>query len=266
MKIEEIKNRFRHPSPAAYPELACYSREQIYQGKMGPGGLYLAVRMIRRLRLAGGERVLDLGCGQGATSVFLAKECAAAVVAVDLWVSSTKLHRRFQRDAVNHAVVPLNLDITGRLPFAEDYFDAIFCMDSIHYYGGTAVFWQHLLPHLKPGGRLCTGSPCFNEEFSTDARAHLPPVYDDGTDLWPMELSRYHSPSWWANLISQTGLMCAVVSEELDDGVILWEDDVLDNLDNGGDCSTAAKHLTKNNFTVWRGQWNSSSPSWQCSL
>ncbi len=44
MKIEEIEKRFRHPSAAAYPELTRYSRAQIYDGKMGPGGLYLASR------------------------------------------------------------------------------------------------------------------------------------------------------------------------------------------------------------------------------
>jgi SAM-dependent methyltransferase len=206
--------------------------------------------MIRRLHLSGGERVLDLGCGQGATAVFLAKECAARVVAVDLWVSSTKLHDRFQRETVDHAVVPLNLDITGKLPFAEDYFDAIFCMDSIHYYGGTEAFWQHLLPHLKPGGRLCIGSPCFSEEFSAHALAHLPSVYDDGTDLWPREFSRYHSPSWWRDLLTNTGLVRNAVSEELEDGVIFWEDDVLYHLDHGGALDVAMRDADQYTFRL----------------
>jgi cyclopropane fatty-acyl-phospholipid synthase-like methyltransferase len=34
-----------------------------------------------------GMRVLDLGSGMGATSVFLAREFGVEVVAVDLWVS-----------------------------------------------------------------------------------------------------------------------------------------------------------------------------------
>jgi len=124
MKTEEIRKTFRQPSAEAYPELAAYTREQIHSGKMGPGGLYLAVQMVRRLNLRGGERILDLGCGKGTTAVFLAKECGASVIALDLWISSSELHRRFEQEAVADQIVPLNLDISGKLPFAHDYFDA----------------------------------------------------------------------------------------------------------------------------------------------
>ena len=44
------------------------------------------------------------------------------------------------------------MDITGRLPFAAEYFDAIFCMNSFSFYGGSVEFLQHLLKHLKPAG------------------------------------------------------------------------------------------------------------------
>ena len=248
MKTEEIRKTFRQPSAGAYPELAAYTREQIHSGKMGPGGLYLAVQMVRRMNLRGGERILDLGCGKGTTSVFLAKECGASVIAVDLWISSSELHRRFEQEAVADRIVPLNLDISGKLPFAHDYFDAIFCMDSIHYYGGSEAFWHHIARHLKPGGRVCLGSPCFSAEFRADALSHLPSVYDDGTDLWAKEFSRYHSPDWWKTLIDGTGLMSVLQSEELEDGVILWEDDVLYNLEHGGKAEVAAKDADQYTF------------------
>jgi cyclopropane fatty-acyl-phospholipid synthase-like methyltransferase len=34
-------------------------------------------------------RILDLGCGTGLTSIYLAKEYGAQVFATDLWVSAT---------------------------------------------------------------------------------------------------------------------------------------------------------------------------------
>ena len=248
MRVDDIKRTFHQPSRAAYPELEGYSREEIYSGKMGPGALYLAAQMARCLCFCGGERVLDLGCGMGATSVFLAKHYNVHVVAVDLWISATDLHQRFLRERVADQVVPLNLDITGPLPFACDYFDAVFCMDSIHYYGGKEPFWHHILPHLKPGGRFCIGSPCFSEEFSADALAHLPQVFDNGTDLWPREFSRYHSPLWWDSLLGQTGLMCNISSTELEDGIVFWEDDIVYNLEQGGDAETASRDADQCTF------------------
>ena len=40
-------------------------------------------------------RVLDLGCGKGLTSIFIAKEFDVEVYAVDLWLSATENYERF---------------------------------------------------------------------------------------------------------------------------------------------------------------------------
>jgi cyclopropane fatty-acyl-phospholipid synthase-like methyltransferase len=61
---------------------------------MGPGGLYLAARMARTLSLKAGNTVMDLGCGRGATSVFLARKFGVNVVAVDWWISSNEVYSR----------------------------------------------------------------------------------------------------------------------------------------------------------------------------
>jgi hypothetical protein len=90
------------------------------------------------------------------------------------------------------------------------------------------------LPHLKSEGQLCIGSPCFNEEFSKQTLKNLPFVYDDGTDLWPGEFSKYHSPQWWKELLERTGKFKTIESSELEDGIIFWEDDVLYNLEHNG--------------------------------
>ena len=248
MNVDEIKKTFRTPAADTYPELREYSRADVYEGKMGPGGLYLATQMARRLDLSPGQRVLDLGPGRGATSAFLTKRYDVSVIAVDLWINSTDLHKRFVQHGLDDRIVPLNLDITDRLPFAVDYFDAIFCMDSVHYYGTAPDFWNHLLPHLKPGGILCIGSPCFNAEFSSEMLQALPAEYDDRTDLWPKEFSRYHSPEWWRNLIQQTGHMDVRESAELEDGIIFWEDDVLYNLEQGGKAEDAERDAAQITF------------------
>jgi SAM-dependent methyltransferase len=248
MDMSLIKESFRTPNAKDYPELHGYSREEIYSGKMGPGGLYLAAQMARRMGLASGQRVLDLGCGRGATSAFLVQRYGVDVVAVDLWISASDLYERFKQNGVANRIVPLNLDISAKLPFASGYFDAIFCMDAVHYFGCETGFWKHLLPHLKCGGRLCIGSPCFNAEFSSELLQALPAVYDDGTDLWPKEFSQYHSPPWWATLIESTGCMDVRESTELDDGILFWEDDVLHNIEHGGRIADAERDAAQITF------------------
>jgi hypothetical protein len=79
-QIEQILSTFRKPDRTHYPELDGYSDDDCYQGFFGGGGLYLALHMLRTLRLKPNDLVLDLGCGQGATSVFW-----RSIMAYALW-------------------------------------------------------------------------------------------------------------------------------------------------------------------------------------
>ena len=81
MNAQEVKSDFRSPNLDDYPELKGYTREQIYDETIGGGALYLAARMVRSINLRPGDVVLDLGCGKGATSMFLARHFGVQVVA-----------------------------------------------------------------------------------------------------------------------------------------------------------------------------------------
>jgi SAM-dependent methyltransferase len=128
---------FRAPDRARYRELAEYTRDEIYGIFFGGGGLHLATHMLRTLRLKPGDIVLDLGCGKGPASIFLAKHFDVKIMAVDLWTSATFLNDKFTACGYRDRIVPLNLDATQLLPFAENYFDAIFCMNSFNFYGAS---------------------------------------------------------------------------------------------------------------------------------
>ena len=117
----------------AYPELRGYSDEEIWLDNLGPGALYLAARMSRHMGVKEGDVVLDLGCGRGESSIFLAKHLGVRVVAVDLSTEATFLADKFMRRGYGSQILPLNLDAHAPLPFAEDYFDAAFCMNSLSF-------------------------------------------------------------------------------------------------------------------------------------
>jgi len=145
LNTQQAKSIFRSPNPADYPELAGYTREQIYDETIGGGALYLAARMVRTMRLNRGDIVLDLGCGTGATSIFLVRHFGVKVIAVDLWHPAALLDDKLTARGFRQDIVPLHLDVTRELPFAENYFDAIFSMNSFSFYGGTVEFLRHLL-------------------------------------------------------------------------------------------------------------------------
>ena len=239
LNIQEAQSTFRSPSLADYPELAGYTREQIYDETIGGGALYLAARMVRTLRLSQGDLVLDLGCGKGATSIFLARHFGVKVIAVDLWHPAAVLNDRFTVRGFRQDIVPLHLDVTRELPFAEAYFDAVFSMNSFSFYGGTVEFLRHLLKHLKPGGQLCVGGEVLSDEFTPEQRANPPYVYafklpppNENVDVFAEDFSKQHTPQWWKDFFAGSGLLEVTDCHELEDATILYEDLVLYNIEH----------------------------------
>jgi SAM-dependent methyltransferase len=223
MNATAFRESLRRLDSGRYPEVASYSWNQVYGhgDNMAPGGLFLAARMARGLGLRGGEIVLDLGCGRGDSSIFMAQAYGARVVAVDLWVEATERARKIERVGCRCSVLPLRLDARSELPFGQSYFDAIFCMQAFHSFGGTQRALKRLLGYLRPGGRMCVGGTCFNEEFP---EGRLPDVYRQ-TDGWDAEYSKYHSPLWWRSHFENSGLVEVLECEELEEGVVMWEDE-----------------------------------------
>ncbi|WP_181454730.1 SAM-dependent methyltransferase [Paenibacillus dendritiformis] len=62
----------------------------------GSAPLWLLEELCDHMELSPGMKVLDMGCGKGLPSVFLAKEYGVTVFANDLWISATENLRRFE--------------------------------------------------------------------------------------------------------------------------------------------------------------------------
>ena len=68
-----------------YPRSNQYDERQIRAKIMGPNPLKLLEELLAEQRIPRGGTVMDLGCGQGLTSVFLVREYGFRVFATDLW-------------------------------------------------------------------------------------------------------------------------------------------------------------------------------------
>ena len=100
----------------------------------GANSLWLTEWLTTALELKPGMRVLDLGCGRAASSIFLRREFGVQVWATDLWFSASENIQRIRDAGVEDGVFPLHADARS-LPFAAEFFDAVICIDAFSYFG-----------------------------------------------------------------------------------------------------------------------------------
>jgi cyclopropane fatty-acyl-phospholipid synthase-like methyltransferase len=115
--------------------------------------LWLTEWLSEALALRPGMRVLDLGSGRAASSIFMRREFGVEVWATDLWFSPTENIQRIRDAGVEDGVFPIHADARA-LPFAAEFFDAIVCVDAFSYFGTDDLFLNGLARFVKPGGAI----------------------------------------------------------------------------------------------------------------
>jgi cyclopropane fatty-acyl-phospholipid synthase-like methyltransferase len=94
--------------------------------------LWLSEWLAEAMNFRSGMRVLDLGCGRAASSIFLRREYGVQVWATDLWFSVAENMQRIRDAGVEDGAFPIHADARS-LPFAPEFFDAIVCIDCFYY-------------------------------------------------------------------------------------------------------------------------------------
>jgi ubiquinone/menaquinone biosynthesis C-methylase UbiE len=110
---------------------------------------------VERLRLARGERVLDVCCGSGASALPAAQAVGSSgrVIAVDLAEGLLELGRAKARAAGLGSVEFRRGDMTA-LGFPDSEFDAIVCVFGIFFVPDMEAQVAELWRMVRPGGRL----------------------------------------------------------------------------------------------------------------
>ncbi|MBU1376559.1 MAG: class I SAM-dependent methyltransferase [Alphaproteobacteria bacterium] len=141
----------------------------------------LGRRAMAALDLKPGERVLDVGCGGGTTSLALAALVApeGQVTGVDI---SRPLLETARRNATGVAGVQFVEADAQTYPFAPGGFDAAFSRFGVMFFADPAAAFANIRKALKPGGRLafvCWRAPAENPIMvlpMAAASPHLPPA------------------------------------------------------------------------------------------
>ncbi len=134
--------------PAAPPNL--YEQEalrQVLGPALRPGGLALTRRALTACNLPAGARVLDVGCGQGATVAFLRTRAGLRALGVDV-------SRILMAAGRGEGPPPWAAARAQALPFAVGRFAALFCECVLSLLEGPERALAEFHRVLAPGGRL----------------------------------------------------------------------------------------------------------------
>ena len=129
-----------------------------------PLSLARADDLLTRLELQPGQRVLDLGCGDGALLLRAVQHGAQGGVGVD--VAPAAIDRATERAAARALDVRFVAADATQWNAAED---ATICVGASHIWGGPAAAMRALMRVTPPGGRLLFGDGYWAAPPSRDA-------------------------------------------------------------------------------------------------
>ncbi|WP_068277491.1 class I SAM-dependent methyltransferase [Aldersonia kunmingensis] len=104
------------------------------------------------LHLSGEQRVLDVACGPGNFTHYLSERLSGDGVAVGFDISKPML-RRAVADNSGARVGYVRGD-AGRLPFADNTFDAVCCFGALYLMPDPFTALDEMVRVLAPGGRI----------------------------------------------------------------------------------------------------------------
>jgi SAM-dependent methyltransferase len=117
-------------------------------------------RFAAQLELSPAVHLLDVACGSGGLAVHLAQTTGCEVTGVDLEESGLANGRRAAQEAGLEARVRLiRADASAELPFGDNSFDAVLCIDALNHLPGRAAVLADWARVLVPGGRLLFTDP-----------------------------------------------------------------------------------------------------------
>jgi SAM-dependent methyltransferase len=146
----------------------------------------VALAAIDRARVESGERIVDIGCGCGATTLMLAERVGSGGHVLGIDVSHSMLARAKARTS---SALPVEwaLADAANYPFDATY-DLLFSRFGVMFFAEPVRAFANLQSALRPGGRLafaCIRTPKENPWMLLPLQAayrHVPPLPQPGPD------------------------------------------------------------------------------------
>jgi tocopherol O-methyltransferase len=125
--------------------------------------------------------ILDVGCGIGGSSLYLAEKFQAQVTGITL--SPVQADRATDRAKEAGLSAQANFKVANALemPFADNSFDFVWSLESGEHMPDKTKFLQECYRVLKPGGRLMLATWCHrsttDQPLTAEEQKHLQDIY-----------------------------------------------------------------------------------------
>lgn len=129
------------------------------------------------------QAILDVGCGIGGSTLYLAQKFNAAAQGVTLSPEQAKRGQERAEEANLGETVQFQVANALDLPFADNSFDLVWSLESGEHFPDKAKFLQEAYRVLKPRGMLLMATWCHRPtdslagELTKDEKHHLQEIY-----------------------------------------------------------------------------------------
>ncbi|MCL1469064.1 methyltransferase domain-containing protein [Argonema antarcticum] len=167
--------------------------EHMHHGYYGPDGNHkkdrrqaqidLIEELLTWAQVQEVDRIIDVGCGIGGSSLYLAQKYNASAVGITL--SPVQASRAAERAQVAGMSTKTEFQVADALnmPFADASFDFVWSLESGEHMPDKQKFLQECYRVLKPGGTFLMATWCHrpamspNKPLTLDEQKHLEEIY-----------------------------------------------------------------------------------------
>ena len=151
-RSESYKDQVRsnYPAPYGFNKLLLTYREHF--------------RWVKKLKLKDGDQVLDIGCNIGQLLHLMNFQANIKGVGIDISIEALQNARQILPEAFDFFLC----SIEKGLPFADNSFDVIVCMDVIEHLENPGIVLKEMHRVLRPGGRFLFHVPVTDIFLSLD--------------------------------------------------------------------------------------------------
>jgi len=123
----------------------------------------LIEKLVELLNITSQSHILDVGCGMGGSSLYLAKKFQANVTGITLSKKQIAIAEQ-QAKKLNISTVSFKLeDALSLASFADNTFDIVWSLESCEQFFDKNLFIQQAYRVLKPGGKLMLATWCSDQ-------------------------------------------------------------------------------------------------------
>ncbi|MBD2628773.1 methyltransferase domain-containing protein [Trichormus variabilis] len=181
--------------------------EHMHHGYYGPTGnqrkdrrlaqIDLIEELLKWSEVKGAEDILDVGCGIGGSSLYLAEKFGAKATGITLSPVQAARATERAREANLNTRTQFLVANAQEMPFADNSFDLVWSLESGEHMPDKTKFLQECYRVLKPGGTLIMVTWCHRptdkKPLTADEQKHLEDIYRVYCLPYVMSLPEYEA-------------------------------------------------------------------------